>query len=75
MAEESQGTETSRREFLKRTLKTSGYVLPTIMVVKLSTVDAWAQSYNRDQTAAPKGSDGDGCNGFFEKIFESRCWR
>jgi hypothetical protein len=76
MSEEQHEKQISRREFLKGTLKTTGYVLPAIAVIKLNTVDAWANSYGREQTPSQntKGKHEDPCNGFFEKIFNTRCW-
>jgi len=71
MSEEKREKQISRREFLKRTLKTTGYVLPAIAVIKLNTVDSWANSYGREQITKSKE---DPCNGFFEKIFNTRCW-
>ena len=76
MSEEQHEQQMSRREFLKGTLKTTGYVLPAIAVIKLNTVDAWANSYGREQTPnqTTMGKHEDHCNGFFEKIFNTRCW-
>ena len=80
MSEEQRENQISRREFLQGTLKTTGYVLPAIAVIKLNTVDAWANSYGREQTPSQntKGKHEDkhedSCNGFFEKIFNTRCW-
>ena len=72
MTEEQHKKQISRREFLTETLKKTGYVLPAIAVIKLSTVDSWASNYGLEQTTANKG---DSCNGFFEKIFNTKCWR
>ncbi len=76
MSEEQPEKQISRREFLKVTLKTTGYVLPAIAVIKLNTVDAWANSYGQEQTSSQNtnGKREDSCNGFFEKIFNTRCW-
>lgn len=71
MTEKKHETQISRREFLLGTLKNTGYVLPAIAVIKLSTVDSWANSYGRKQSTTSKE---DPCNGFFEKIFNTRCW-
>lgn len=58
--------EMSRRKFLKDTIRTAGYVLPTITVIKLNTIDAWAQNYDtqkqlNDSTQKQGRSTGGGC--------------
>lgn len=70
---DGQEKQTSRREFLRETIRKTGYILPTIVVIQMSTVDTWASDYAQRQNAAPE-SAGDKCNGFFEKIFDPKCW-
>ncbi len=73
MSEKNQKTHVSRREFLKQTLKTTGYVIPTVMIFKLGSIDVWAESYN-GRNIRPEKNSSDPCNGFFEKIFKTSCW-
>lgn len=63
----------SRREFLKKTIKATGYAVPAIMVFKMGSSKAWAQKYEARITRNAGSSDP--CNGVFEKIFKSQCWK
>jgi hypothetical protein len=63
MSEE--GKQTSRREFLGKALRTTGYVLPLIVAVKASSRKAWAQQYGNDggTNLSEQQSSGNGsCN-------------
>ena len=62
----------SRREFLRKTIKVTGYTIPAMMVFKMGSTKAWAQKYETrsSQAAAPR----DHCKGVFEKIFNPSCW-
>jgi hypothetical protein len=62
----------SRRDFLKRTIVVTGYVIPTVMIFRMKSPDAWAQSYE-DGNARQAGGD-DPCNTLLEKIFKPQCW-
>jgi hypothetical protein len=84
LTEEKEKTGRTRREFLKQTLKTTGYIIPAVMVFKAGSTRSWAQSYQSTQesdqnTAADlnqrKRNSSDPCNGFFEKIFKTSCWK
>jgi hypothetical protein len=75
MSEE--GKQTSRREFLGKALRTTGYVLPLIVAVKASSRKAWAQQYGNDggTNLSEQQSSGNGsCNSTIEKIFNPSCW-
>jgi hypothetical protein len=66
MSEKKKKNEMSRRKFLKGTIRTAGYILPTITVIKLNTIDAWAQNYDKqeqsdDSTQNQGRSTGGGC--------------
>jgi hypothetical protein len=72
MSEENK--QTSRREFLKKSIRTTGYVLPVVVALKMSSRKAWAEQYgNNGSTAFEKGQNGK-CNSFFEKVFNPSCW-
>jgi hypothetical protein len=73
MPENNQKTRVSRREFLKQTLKTTGYVIPTVMVFKLGSADVWAESYG-DRGKKCKNNDNDSCNSNWERVFNPHCW-
>lgn len=62
----------SRREFLKKTIKTTGYAIPAIMVFKMGSTNAWAQKY--ESRGSQNADFSDPCNGIFEKIFKPQCW-
>lgn len=62
----------SRRDFLKRTIVVTGYVIPTVMIFKMKSPDAWAQSY--DAGNGKKAGGDDPCNDLWEKIFKPQCW-
>jgi len=68
----------SRREFLKKTIKVTGYSIPAIMVFKMGSTKAWAQKYeahgSQDVLSNQNDRSNDSCNGFFEKIFKPKCW-
>jgi hypothetical protein len=76
MSEE--GKQTSRREFLGKVLRTTGYVLPVIVAVKASSRKAWAQQYGNEgggNVVEQHSSPGNGqCNSFWEKVFNPSCW-
>ncbi len=72
MSEE--GKQTSRREFLKKTIRTTGYVLPLAVAFKMSSRKAWAEKYGSSgSTGEEKNPDGR-CNSFVEKVFNPSCW-
>ena len=74
MSEEDK--KTSRREFLRKTIRTTGYVLPLVVAVKMSSREAWAQQYGNggtDGDLKQQGRDGK-CNSTFEKLFNPSCW-
>lgn len=75
MTEQQRETGLSRRDFLKETLRKTGYILPAVAVIHLKTADSWAENYGRQQGQQRVNGKDDPCNGFFEKIFNSRCWR
>ncbi len=62
----------SRREFLKKTIKATGYTIPAMMVFRMGSTKAWAQKY--DVRGHKGASSSDPCKGAFEKIFKSKCW-
>ncbi len=67
-------TQTSRREFLKKSIRTTGYVLPIVVALKMSSRAAWAEQYgNGGSTAGKKGQTGK-CSTFVEKVFNPSCW-
>lgn len=80
MKEQDQGS--SRREFLKKTIKATGYAIPAVMVFKMGSRNSWAQKYETRSSQNIGESQGveqglnssDPCNGVFEKIFKTRCW-
>jgi hypothetical protein len=37
--------EISRRELLKKGLKTAGYAIPAMMLLKMGSLNAWASNY------------------------------
>ncbi len=66
MSEKKNKNEMSRRKFLKGAIRTAGYVLPTITVIKLNTIEAWAQNYDTQNqrnngTQTQRRSSGGGC--------------
>ena len=63
----------SRREFLKKAIKTTGYTIPAMMVLRMGSTKAWAQKYET-QRSPETGLSDDPCKGFFEKIFKPECW-
>ena len=73
----------SRREFLKKTIKATGYAVPAIMVFKMGSSKAWAQKYEartdagsrQDVGSTRNAGSSDPCKGVFEKIFKSSCWK
>ena len=62
----------SRREFLKKTIKATGYAIPAMMVFKMGTTRAWAQKYEERSSQGVR--PGNSCQGVFEKIFNPQCW-
>jgi len=74
----------SRREFLKKTIKATGYAIPAMMVFKMGSTKAWAQKYdaqgsqnvaqNTGQNVGQNVGSSDPCKGVFEKIFKTSCW-
>ena len=74
----------SRREFLKKTIKVTGYAIPAMMVFKMGSTKAWAQKYDAQGSQDSGSSQGvrsnqdvgssDPCKGVFEKIFKTSCW-
>ncbi len=66
----------SRREFLKKTIKVTGYSIPAMMVFKMGSTRAWAQKYEAQgiNAAGPGAESSDPCKGVFEKIFKTGCW-
>ena len=72
-------TCSSRREFLKKTIKATGYAVPAIMVFKMGSSKAWAQKYDARSSqvvgATRNSGSSDPCKGVFEKIFKSQCWK
>jgi hypothetical protein len=67
MSEDNSSPVSSRREFLKKACKTTGYVIPLVMVLKLGSANAWAQSYGRTTQNTASGS-GKTHDGFFDQI-------
>ncbi len=63
--------ETSRREFLKRTLRKTGYVVPLIVALNMNSREAWAENYGNGRE--PGGHDGK-CDSLVEKVFNPSCW-
>ncbi len=61
----------SRRDFLKRTIVVTGYMIPTVMIFRMKSSDAWAESYAENGKQA-EGDDP--CNTLLEKIFKPQCW-
>jgi len=68
----------SRREFLKKTIKATGYAIPAMMVFRMGSTNAWAQKYDAPNSQDVGSSQdvklSDPCKGFFEKIFKPQCW-
>lgn len=58
MSEKKKENHISRRKFLKRAVRTAGYALPTVTVIKLNTIDAWAKNYDAQKQ---RRSTGGGC--------------
>lgn len=67
MFEEKDRSVSSRREFLKKACKTTGYILPLVTVLKLGSSNAWAQSYGRS-TSNTAGGSRRTHDGFFDQI-------
>ena len=62
----------SRRDFLKRSIIVTGYAIPTVMIFKMRSTDAWAKNY---EAKSARESDGnDHCKTLLEKIFKPQCW-
>lgn len=70
--DEGSNTDSSRRDFLKKSIKVTGYVIPTIMIFKMRSAEVWAQNYET-RNPGPGGDHGN-CNTFLEKIFNPKCW-
>lgn len=65
MRDDKKSSVSSRREFLKKACKTTGYVLPLVTALKLGSVNAWAATYGRTaENGSQKSHDG-----FFDQIF------
>ena len=61
----------SRREFLKKTIKATGYTIPALMVFRMGSTRAWAQKY--EAPSRQNAGLSDPCKGVFEKIFKPKC--
>ncbi len=79
MSEE--GNQTSRREFLGKTLRATGYVVPLIVAMKMSSREAWAEQYGGSATGtdgiiSQQTSHGNGrdCKTVFGRILNPKCW-
>ena len=48
----------TRREFLKKTIKVTGYAIPAMMVFKMGSTKVWAQKY--DARGSQDGSQDEG---------------
>jgi hypothetical protein len=70
MNQKNKKTDISRREFFKRALKKTGYIIPIVMVFKAGSIDSWAESYKKRNNK----KSGDRCKGFFKQIFDPSCW-
>jgi len=64
MIEKNSSPMSSRREFLKKTIKTTGYVLPLVTAFKLGSLNAWAESYGK----SIERRSGSHHVGFFERL-------
>jgi len=62
----------SRRDFLKKTIRATGYAMPVMMVFRMGSTRAWAQKY--DSRSSQDAGLSDPCKGVFEKIFKKQCW-
>ncbi len=62
----------SRREFLKKAIKATGYTIPAMMVFRMGSTKAWAQKY--DIQGSQVSGDSDHCKTVFAKIFKPECW-
>ncbi len=74
MRKEEHSLVSSRREFLKKVCRTTGYVLPVVTALKLSSVNAWADSYGKStDNGLGKNHDGffDQLARFFGNLFHS----
>lgn len=67
MSEDKNVSVSSRRQFLKKACKTTGYILPLVTVLKLGSSNAWAQSYGRS-TETTTGGSRKTHDGFFDQI-------
>ena len=63
----------SRREFLRKSIKATGYAIPAVMVLRMGSTRAWAQRYEGQQNAQEVRLS-DPCKGVLEKIFKPKCW-
>lgn len=68
MSEEQKNRVSSRREFLKGVCKTTGYVIPLVVVLKMGSTKAWAASYGRKANVGSVGSTGRTHDGFFDQL-------
>ena len=48
MSENFENEVTSRREFLKKSLKVAGYSVPVMMALSSVTLNAWASKYGNN---------------------------
>jgi len=48
MEEKKEQKEISRRDLLKKTLKTAGYTVPVLMALSSLSLNAWANSYTNN---------------------------
>ncbi len=72
MSEDKSSQVSSRREFLKKTCRTTGYAIPLVMVLKFGSASAWADSYGRSSdNGLGKNHDGffDQLGRFFANLF------
>ena len=65
-------TDSSRRDFLKQTLKATGYVVPVVLLFNMGSTNSWAQNY--EQTTARRRNSNNSCDHAVEKVFNTSCW-
>jgi|OpeIllAssembly_1097287.scaffolds.fasta_scaffold47076_2 hypothetical protein len=77
MKQQQDKTEcSSRRDFLKKSIITAGYAIPTVMFFKMRSTDAWAQNYGTQKAQQIRDTDShdDSCKTVVDKVFKPHCW-
>jgi len=57
MFDDNCNTITMRRDFLKQTLFTTGYMLPVVAAIQFSSLDAWVKNHPFSNRNNPNNQD------------------